>query len=304
MSDIQTSVVVPVYNDPDGVRTTIDSLIDQTATDYEVIIADNGSTDETTDVAQKLAQHERVRYVLEDSVQSSYAARNAGIEAASGEILGFVDADMWVGSEYIKSITDRMEARNRDYMGCNVDIVAEDGTVARYRCVTGFDVETYIREKRFAPTCCVVTRQRVFNAVGRFDSRLRSNGDLEFGRRVHDAGFDLVFEPDITLYHPARSTLRELVSQSARIGRGRGELRDRHGDRFDVRSPLNPRNVLPVNPIAFRKRVAAGSPGPAEAALWYLIACLQKWSITAGYLQWVVIMSAHNRAGGESRFRG
>lgn len=292
MSDVQTSVVVPVYNDPDGVRTTIDSLVDQTATDYEVIIVDNGSTDGTTDVARKLARQDRVRYVLEDAIQSSYAARNAGIEAASGEILGFVDADMWVGSEYVESITDRMEADDRDYMGCNVEIVADDGTVARYRRATGFDVETYIREKRFAPTCCVVTRRRVFDAVGRFDDRLRSNGDLEFGRRVHDAGFELVFEPDVTLYHPARSTLRELVSQSARIGRGRGEVRERHGDRFDVRDPLNPRNFLPVNPVAFHERVDSASPGPGEAALWYVIACIQKWSITAGYLQRTASTSA------------
>lgn len=284
MSDPKTSVVVPVYNDPGGLGTTIESLVDQTATDYEVIIADNGSTDGTTEVARTLARHERVRHVREDAVQSSYAARNAGIKAAKGEILGFVDADMWVKSDYIESITDRM-GDDREYMGCRVEVVANDGLVARYRAATGFDVETYVREKRFAPTCCLVVRRRVFDAVGRFDARLRSNGDLEFGRRVHNAGFDLVYESKITLYHPARSTLRELVSQSARIGRGRGELREHHGDQFDVRDPLDPRSFFPVNPVAFHERVANGSPGPAEAILWYLIACIQKWSIAAGYLQ-------------------
>jgi len=112
-----------------------------------------------------------------------------------GDILGFVDADMWVETDYVESITDKMTADDRDYMGCNVELVTDDGTIGRYRSTTGFDVEKYVREKRFAPTCCVVTRKRVFDAVGLFDSRLRSNGDLEFGRRVHEAGFDLVFEP-------------------------------------------------------------------------------------------------------------
>lgn len=302
MSDITTSVIVPVYNDPDGLRTTIDSLLDQTATGYEVVIADNGSTDGTTEVAGNLAGRERVRHVREGAVQSSYAARNAGIEAAEGEILGFVDADMWVEPGYVEAITDRM-GHDRNYMGCRVEIVADGGTVARYRRATGFDVETYIRDKRFAPTCCVVIHRRVFDAVGRFDGRLRSNGDLEFGRRVHDAGFDLVYEPEITLYHPARSTLRELVSQSARIGRGRGELREHHGDRFDLRNPLHPRNVLPVNPVAFHERVADGFPDPAEAVGWYLIACIQKWSIAAGYLRRVAASSVVTPALRRSRRR-
>ncbi|WP_157972495.1 glycosyltransferase family 2 protein [Saliphagus sp. LR7] len=303
MSDPKTSVVVPVYNDPDGLETTIESLGDQTATDYEVVIADNGSTDGTTEVARSLARHERVRYVGEERIQSSYAARNAGIEAAEGEILGFVDADMWVEPDYVESITDRMEAGDREYMGCRVEVVADGGLVARYRAATGFDVETYVREKRFAPTCCLVVRRGVFDAVGRFDGRLRSNGDLEFGRRAHDAGFDLVYEPGITLYHPARSTLRELVAQSARIGRGQGKLRERHGDRFDVRDPADPRNYFPVNPVAFRERVAGGSPSFAEAVGWYLIACLQKWSIAAGHLRRTAGSAVATRAPGRSRRR-
>lgn len=282
---VTTSIVVPVYNDPEGLERTLESLTVQTAENYEVVIANNGSTDETTDVARAFARRERVHHVVEDDIQSSYAARNAGIEAATGEIIGFLDADMWVDSDYVEAITTRMEAEDRDYMGCNVELVADDGTVARYRSATGFDVEKYVREKRFAPTCCVVTRKRVFDAVGRFDSRLRSNGDLEFGHRVHDAGFDLVFEPDVTLYHPARSTVGDLVAQSRRIGRGRGEIRTYHGERFSVRTPLDPRHYLPVNPVAFHERVSESYRSAVEFLLWYLLACIQKWSMTVGYLQ-------------------
>ncbi|QLH76762.1 glycosyltransferase [Halosimplex rubrum] len=280
-----TSVVVPVYNDPGGLEQTLASLTDQTAADYEVVVADNGSTDGTPAVARRFAERERVRHVVEDEVQSSYAARNAGVEAADGDIVGFLDADMWVDPDYVESITRLMTERDRDYAGCRVELVADDGTVARYRRATGFDVETYVREKRFAPTCCLVTRRRVFDAVGRFDGRLRSNGDLEFGRRVDAAGFDLDYAPDVTVYHPARSTLGDVLSQSARIGRGRAELRASHGDRFDVRHPLELRQFLPVNPLAFRTRLADAAADPAETAGWYLIACLQKWSMAAGHLR-------------------
>ncbi|WP_167837480.1 glycosyltransferase [Halosimplex halophilum] len=287
-----TSIVVPVYNDPDGLERTLESLADQTAEDYEVVVADNGSTDGTAAVAREFADGDRVRRVVADAVQSSYAARNAGVEAADGDVVAFLDADMWVDADYVASITRLMEADDRDYVGCRVEVVADDGLVARYRRATGFDVERYLREKRFAPTCCLVTRRRVFEAVGRFDSRLRSNGDLEFGRRVAAAGFDLDYAPEVTVYHPARSSLGAVLAQSARIGRGRAELRAHHGDRFDVRHPLDPRQFLPVNPLAFRDRAGDAADGPAEAAGWYLVACLQKWALAAGHLRESALGSA------------
>lgn len=281
-----TSVVVPVYNDPEGLERTLESLIDQTTDDYEVVVADNGSTDRTSAVAREYARrNDRVRHVVEDDIQSSYAARNAGIEAAAGDVFGFVDADMWAGEDYVASITDTVGGDGHSYVGCDVELVADGGTVARFRAATGFPVETYLREHRFAPTCCLATTREVFEAVGRFDERLHSNGDLEFGRRVHDAGFELAFEPEITLYHPARSTLGELVAQNVRIGRGRIEVRRRHPDRLTVRHPLHPRNFLPVHPESFLDDVGDADPALEEIPAWYALACLLKWSRTSGQLQ-------------------
>jgi len=278
-----TSVVIPVYNDPEGVETTVESLLDQRATDYEVVIADNGSTDETAAVARRFAERDRVRHVVEDEVQSSYAARNAGIAAASGDVIGFVDADMWVDEEYVGDITRAMA--DRDYMGCRVELVAGDGTVARYRRASGFPIETYVRENRFAPTCCLVVSRRLLDAIGDFDARLASNGDLEFGRRAHEAGFELTYEPSITLYHPARATLGDVLAQNRRIGRGREQLRHYHGDRFDVRPLADPRNVLPVHPLRFRESLERAPERRYELLAWYVFACMQKWARTAGSLR-------------------
>lgn len=283
-----TSIVIPVYNDPAGLRTTVDSLVDQSATDYEIVVADNGSTDETTDVAHEFARRDRVRHVVEDEIQGSYAARNAGIEAATGEVLGFVDADMWVGDDYVESISSLVAGEGPNYVGCNVELVADGGSIGRFRRSTGFPVERYLSESNFAPTCCLVVHRHVFDAVGRFDERLRSNGDLEFGRRVHEAGFELSFAPDVTLYHPARSTLRELYSQNVRIGRGRTEVDRYHGDRLDVRHPLHPKNFLPVHPGRFGDDVAEADPSASELTRWYGLACALKFARTSGQLrEWI-----------------
>ncbi|WP_435068259.1 glycosyltransferase [Haloplanus sp. C73] len=277
-----TSVVVPVYNDPEGLTTTVESLLDQTATDYEIVIADNGSTDDTARVAREFATTDRVRRVVEDEIQSSYAARNAGIDAADGDVIGFVDADMWVEDDYVAAITERMG--DRSYMGCRVELVGDDSTVARYRRATGFPVEKYVTEAGFAPTCCLVVHRRLLDEIGDFDARLVSNGDLEFGRRASEAGFELTYEPEIPMYHPARSTLRAVLAQNVRIGHGREQIRRFHGDRFEVRAPTNPRNYLPVNPVGFLDSLDA-SGSAVERPLWYGLACVQKWARTAGYLR-------------------
>ncbi|WP_122089307.1 glycosyltransferase [Halalkalicoccus subterraneus] len=280
---MKTSVVVPVYNDPDGLSTTVESLLDQRATDYEVVVADNGSTDRTTAVARSFAESDRVRHVIEDDVQSSYAARNAGIEAATGDVIGFVDADMWVEDDYVSSITRAMAGRA--YLGCDVDLVAGSGIVSRYRQASGFPIEKYVTEDHFAPTCCLVVRRRLLDEIGPFDARLVSNGDLEFGRRAHEAGFAVHYEPTITLHHPARSTLRDVIAQNVRIGRGREQIRRYHGDRFEVRGVFEPRNYLPVDPFRFRESLVERPERRSDLLLWYLLACLQKWARTAGYLR-------------------
>lgn len=81
--------------------------------------------------------------------------------------------------------------------------------------------------------------------VGTFDSRLTSSGDAEFGNRVASAGFEPVFKPQITMYHPARSSMMSLISTSIRLGRGQEQIRRRHPETFGGWSLFDPRIVLP-----------------------------------------------------------
>ena len=249
---VRTSVIIPVYNDPEGLRTTVESLLDQTAEDYEIVIADNGSTDETRQVANEFAQDDRVTLVVEDEIQGSYAARNAGIETSKGNILCFIDADMWVDEDWLERVQDRMRDADIDYLGCDVEIVVTNPTpVARYNRQHGFPIEEYIEANQFAPTCCLVTRRGVIEDVGLFDERLISSGDAEFGKRVHDAGYSQYYAPDITMYHPARETLRSFLKKYYRIARGRVQRARYYPELFEMENhPLNPRNFLPIRPWA------------------------------------------------------
>jgi len=249
---VTTSVIIPVYNDPEGLRTTVESVLDQTVDDYEVIIADNGSTDLTRKLAKAYATQDRVVHVVEDSIQSSYAARNAGIRASQGDILCFIDADMWVDSTWLEQVQNRIKEGSVRYLGCNVVVVVEDNTVfSNHQKEKEFPIKNHIEENNFCETCCLVIRRDVIDDVGLFDSRVISGGDVEFGLRVHRAGYDQVYADDIVMYHPARSTLSSIIKKYYRIARGRVQRTRYYPDQFQLdRHPLNPLNFLPVKPQA------------------------------------------------------
>ncbi len=263
----QVSILIPVYNDPVGIEATLTSLCEQRypRPDYEIIVADNGSTDNTRSVVRRFAtEHGRISLVIEDDVPGAYAARNAGIRAADGEILAFLDCDMTVPEDWLERAIDEFQTTNADYMGCNVELVLpkNPSLPARYDAHTGFPIERYIERQRFAPTCCLFVRRAVFGAVGLFDSRVVSGGDKEFGNRVAEAGYRLQFAEDVTMYHPARESVRALANKDLRVGRGHCQLQRYYPERYGrpgvpprpsgVKSPPDRKNGLSFgNRIAF-----------------------------------------------------
>ena len=286
------SVIVPVYNDPEGIGTTLRALTKQSfpRRSYEIVVCDNNSTDATQTVVQRF-QHDYpdlVRLVVEDQHQSSYAARNRGIANSTGDILAFVDADMWMDDDWLTRVVDKMQDDSIHYLGCNVEIVPKGKSlVGRYNALFGFRVRNYLEHEHFAPTCCLVIRRTVLERVGMFDSSLSSGGDRLFGNRVYTAGIEQHFAEHITLYHPARETLQSLTQKSLRVGRGNYQLAQLdQPESQEVRLSL--RSFLPVKPHAYSSAVSARVP--SHIAWWsahlifYVLACYTKWVRTAGYL--------------------
>ncbi|MFC5973903.1 glycosyltransferase [Halomarina salina] len=231
------SVIVPVYNDPDGLRDTLDALTDQTydRERFEVLVVDNRSLDDTRAVAADYAtRHENVHALDERRRQSSYAARVRGIRRARGDVLAFIDADMTVDADWLERAVDRMDEDDLDYMACNVELYAEDGETlaSKFNEMNGFPIEKYVSQLHFAPTCCLLVRKEVIDEVGPFDARFVSSGDREFGQRVHDAGFDMGYADDVPMYHPTRTSLKSLVKKAVRIGRGKHQMRRLYPERY------------------------------------------------------------------------
>ncbi|MWV40413.1 glycosyltransferase [Natrialba sp. INN-245] len=229
------SIVVPVYNDLEGIQTTLESLLQHTPSETQIVVVDNDSSDDTPAIVAEYADdHERVTLVFERDVQSSYAARNTGIEHADEDVVCFLDADQRVTDGWLENALERVRETEAHYLAPDIELEAPDdpSPTARYNLVSGFPIAAFLEQHHYAPTSCLFVTHELLEDVGRFDDRLVSGGDLEFGNRVYEAGYDLAYAPEATVVHPTRTTFRSLYSRNVRIGRGHCQLQRHYPERY------------------------------------------------------------------------
>lgn len=272
----QISIIIPVYNDPEGLRDTVQSLIPQVNGISEIIISDNNSTDKTSQVGIRYAGHPNISYIEANELQSSYYARNQGIEQSTGDILIFIDANVKVEEGFITSVHRTMNETDCDYMGCNIEIIDMESSVGLYNAATAFPVKKQISQFSFSPTCCLVVTRELIDDIGNFDERLISGGDLEFGVRANNSGYQLHFQPDITVYHPARNRLSQLVSKQIRINYGFCQLAKYHPEHFSDASQIHIKDMLPVHPVALSNRAQMDPGSMPMFLLWICYASIIK----------------------------
>lgn len=106
----KVSIVVPVYNQEKDVEKCLNSLARQSYENIEVILVDDGSTDGSLVILQKFAEEDKRFKVLHQKNAGQSAARNRGLEAASGEYVCFVDSDDEVKKNYVKKLLAQMTA--------------------------------------------------------------------------------------------------------------------------------------------------------------------------------------------------
>ena len=113
------SVVVPVYNAERYLNKALQSILDQDFTDFELILVDDGSTDDSLTVLEAFAEKDTRVIVLNNEVNRGAAeARNRGIEIARGKYLCFVDADDYIDLGFLQHFYDALQADDCDFVKC------------------------------------------------------------------------------------------------------------------------------------------------------------------------------------------
>lgn len=124
---MKLSIIVPVYNmAADGkLEYCMNSLVNQTISDYEIIAVDDASTDNSLVILREYEKKypEKVRIVHYEVNKRQGGAKNEGLRVARGEWIGFIDSDDWVTPDYYEKLLNKAEESGADIVGCDYNLV-------------------------------------------------------------------------------------------------------------------------------------------------------------------------------------
>ena len=186
------SVVIPVYNGERFLRESLESVFAQTFHDYEVVCVDDGSTDDSHALLQQYGA--RVRVIQQANAGQS-AARNEGVQQATGAFVAFLDQDdRWYPSKLAQQVAVLNAEPDVVLVHCNYDRVDGDGRVlvagaalVERASALASPLGRLIGEALVFPSAMLVRRD-VFQLVGGFDSELRGFEDFDLIARLKQQG--------------------------------------------------------------------------------------------------------------------
>ena len=116
----KVSIIVPVYNVVDYLSDCLESLVKQTLDDIEIICVNDGSTDSSLIVLEKYEKQYDIIKIINQRNKVLDSARNAGLAAAKGEYLGFVDSDDWIDTEFYEKLYEAAKRHNTDIAAASI----------------------------------------------------------------------------------------------------------------------------------------------------------------------------------------
>ena len=216
------SVIIACFNAATTLREQLDALAHQDATaPWELIIADNGSTDQTVAIAEEY--HGRIPHlrVIDASDRRGTAhARNVGVVAARGSLVVFCDADDVVAPNWLSAIERALAQHDLVASRFDGEKLNSRETLAVRTCPQQEDLMSfrYARFLPFAGACGMGIKRSLFEALEGFDEQLLNGEDIDFCWRAQLGGAELRFVEDAVVHIRLRSEPSEIFRQSMNYG--------------------------------------------------------------------------------------
>lgn len=183
------SIIIPTYNRADTIRKSIDSILEQTYTNFELIIVDDGSTDNTEEIVHSV-NDERLKYVKHMVNRGACAARNTGIDVAIGEYIAFQDSDDVWHNDKLKKQLNVLKLTDADIVFCNLVVGNhmlhyKQGFLQKGDNVFGIGTPT------------ILGKASIFKEI-KFDERMPRFQELEILLRIHEK-YTMYFHDEILI---------------------------------------------------------------------------------------------------------
>lgn len=193
MNNPKVSVIIPTYNREKMVQRAIRSVRNQTYKDFELIVVDDGSTDNTEFVIKRLQeQDDRIRFIKHEKNKGPAAARNTGIKTARGEYIAFQDSDNeWLPKKLEKQM-EMLEATPPE-VGVNYTAFWKirgnkkfyiPSPNTPYKDKDGYISDTILTGPARVNTPCTIVKKQVFEKVGMFDENIHISEEWELSIRI------------------------------------------------------------------------------------------------------------------------
>src|SRR5262245_18321778 len=228
------SVVICAYNAERTMQACLESLRALRYPSYEIIVVNDGSPDHTLEIAQQFPQ---ARIISQENKGLS-AARNVGIEAATGDIVAFTDSDCVVDPDWLTYLAYTF--REGGYVavgGPNLPPPEESRTAACVAASPGGPTHVLLNDEvaEHIPGCNMAFRKDVLQAIGGFDPVFRAAGDdVDLCWRLQNQGHVIGFSPAAMVWHFRRNTVKAYLKQQMGYGAAEALLYFKHPYRFNL----------------------------------------------------------------------
>jgi glycosyltransferase involved in cell wall biosynthesis len=219
----RVSIVLPAYNSARGLPVAFSELEKQTFRDREIIIVDDGSSDETWETAKALSAG-RSDVILERTEHRGPShARNAGLRLARGDIIFFSESDCVYDPMYLQRAVDCLDSQRDAAAVCLTGAPLVTRATMATSCI---EIENKVQHRllnqgKIEPFYAWVFRRDVLLTLGGFDDRLFQGEDKDLFRRLKDAKYSVAWVPGVNWRHTRDQTTSELASKWFRRGRTR-----------------------------------------------------------------------------------
>jgi GT2 family glycosyltransferase len=227
------SVVICTYNGASTIQECLEGLLAQDYPDYEIIVVSDGSTDGTGAIAREYGVH-----LIETENRGLSAARNTGMQAATGEIIAYIDDDAYPDPHWLRYLAASFNSTDYVALGGPNIPPPTDGPIAS--CVAnapGGPTHVLIsdREAEHVPGCNLAVRKAALQAIGGFDSQFRVAGDdVDLCWRLQEAGGNLGFEPAAMVWHHRRNSVLAYWKQQVGYGKAEALLEQKWPEKYDA----------------------------------------------------------------------